>query len=160
MGSTQTYGFTDVGPVFVLASRLVPDLDGGFGRAVLMRARDLAATGTDVTMLTVDPATRAVHDEHRAEFRRRGEILDGMDLRNLFDDAVADPTWLRAAAHDGDAVLVALPALARSHPRAADASSAVDEARELSTHGDAFGAMADPEAGVIGAADCAGGAEA
>lgn len=56
----------------------------------------------------------------------------------------------RAAAHGGDAVLVALPALARSHPAAANAAGAIDEARELSTHGDQFSPMADPESGDVG----------
>jgi uncharacterized protein (TIGR03089 family) len=52
-----------------------------------------------------------------------------------------------AAGHGGDAILVSLPALARSHPEADAAGGAVDEARELSTHGDQFSPMADPEAG-------------
>ncbi len=51
----------------------------------------------------------------------------------------------RAGAHGGDAILVTLAALARTHPRATDAAGAVDEARELSTHGDLFVPMADPE---------------
>lgn len=52
-----------------------------------------------------------------------------------------------AAAHGGDAVLLSLPALARAHPGAADAGGAVDEAKELSTHGDQFSPMSDPESG-------------
>jgi uncharacterized protein (TIGR03089 family) len=55
----------------------------------------------------------------------------------------ADP--VRAAAHGGDAVLVSLPALARSHPEAASAGGAIDEARELATHGDQFSPLGDPE---------------
>ncbi|MGO4600067.1 TIGR03089 family protein [Terrabacter sp. 2RAF25] len=54
-----------------------------------------------------------------------------------------------AAEHGGDTVLVALPALARSHPEAGSAPGAVDEARELSTHGDLFSPMADPEPGDV-----------
>lgn len=50
-----------------------------------------------------------------------------------------------AAAHDGDAVLVTTAALARSHPDAARAPGAVDEARELSTHGDRLVPSVDPE---------------
>ncbi|MCU1536210.1 MAG: hypothetical protein JWP82_561, partial [Humibacillus sp.] len=50
-----------------------------------------------------------------------------------------------AAAHGGDAVLVTLAALARTGPRAAEAPNAVDEARELATHGDRFVPMADAE---------------
>lgn len=52
-----------------------------------------------------------------------------------------------AAAHGGDALLLSLPALARAHPEAADAGGAVDEAKELSTHGDQFSPMSDPESG-------------
>ncbi|EWT00211.1 hypothetical protein N865_17620 [Intrasporangium oryzae NRRL B-24470] len=51
----------------------------------------------------------------------------------------------RAADHGGDAILVSLPALARSHPEAGDSGGAVDEARELSTHGDRFSPMAEAE---------------
>lgn len=57
----------------------------------------------------------------------------------------ADPG--HAAAHPGDVVLVSLPALARSHPDAGLAPGAVDEARDLSTHGDRFSPLADPEPG-------------
>ena len=60
-----------------------------------------------------------------------------------------------AAGHGGDAVLVSLPALARSHPEAAAAPGAVDEARELATHGDVFSPMADPEPGDVALA-CSG----
>ncbi|ADU47794.1 TIGR03089 family protein [Intrasporangium calvum] len=59
--------------------------------------------------------------------------------------ATIDPA--AAAAHGGDAVLVTLPALARSNPDAAAAGGAVDEARELATHGDQFSPMSDPEPG-------------
>ncbi|GAA6527299.1 TIGR03089 family protein [Intrasporangium sp. DVR] len=71
----------------------------------------------------------------------------------VLGEAVADADVLvttdpaAAAAHGGDSVLVSLPALARSHPAAADAGGAVDEAKELSTHGDQFSPMSDPEAG-------------
>lgn len=54
-----------------------------------------------------------------------------------------------AAGHGGDAVLVSLPALSRSHPEAGAASAAVDEARELSTHGDVFSPVSDPEVGDV-----------
>jgi uncharacterized protein (TIGR03089 family) len=59
----------------------------------------------------------------------------------------ADPT--RASAHGGDTVLVALAALARSHPDAANAGGAIDEARELATHGDQFSPLGDPEEGDV-----------
>ena len=88
----------------VIASRLIPDLDGGFTIAVLRRARDLAAAGARVRVLTVDPGTTEDHDAHRAEWRRRGLLPDGVELRNLFDDARTDPAWLRAAALPLDTV--------------------------------------------------------
>ena len=71
-----------------------------------------------------------------------GDAAAGADL--LVTDAPA-----AAAGHGGDAVLVSLPALARSHPEAGAAPGAVDEARELSTHGDHFSPMSDPEAGDV-----------
>ena len=61
-----------------------------------------------------------------------------------------------AAGHGGDSVLVSLPALARSHPEAGAAPGAVDEARELSTHGDLFSPMSDPEAADVALATDAG----
>lgn len=67
-----------------------------------MRARDLVAAGIDVTLLTVDPKPVADHDAHRAEFVRRGEIDRASRIRNLFDDAIHDPSWVRDAAHPGD----------------------------------------------------------
>ncbi|MEP7332330.1 MAG: TIGR03089 family protein, partial [Terracoccus sp.] len=74
-----------------------------------------------------------------------GDALDADVL------VTADPE--RARAHAGDAVLVSLPALARSHPGSADAGGAIDEARELSTHGDQFVALADPEAADLALSD-------
>lgn len=85
----------------VLASRLIPDLDGGFTISVLRRAADMAAAGADVTLLTVDPGATADHDAHRAEWARRGLLAGPEKLRNLFDDARSDPSWLRRAAIPG-----------------------------------------------------------
>lgn len=82
----------------VLASRLIPDLDGGFTIAVLRRARDMAAAGARVRILTVDPGTTEDHNAHRAEWRRRGLLPDGVELRNFFDDVRSDAAWLRAVA--------------------------------------------------------------
>ncbi|GEK86970.1 glycosyltransferase [Microbacterium aerolatum] len=90
------------GEYLVLASRLIPDLDGGFTISVLRRARDMAANGARVRILTVDPGTAEEHDAHRAEWRRRGLLPDDVELRNLFDDARADAAWLRAAARPLD----------------------------------------------------------
>lgn len=64
-------------------------------------------------------------------------------------DVLVTTEAARAAGHGGDAILVTLAALARSHPDAAESGGAVDEARELSTHGDQFSPMADPEPGDV-----------
>lgn len=73
-------------------------------------------------------------------------LTDGVDA-DLRDDAdvvvTCDPAT--AAAAGGDAILVSLPALARSHPEASAAEGAVDEARELSTHGDEFSPFTEPD---------------
>ena len=71
-------------------------------------------------------------------------------------DVLVTDSVERAAAHGGDTVLVTLAALARSNPGAADAPGAVDEARELSTHGDVFSPMADPERADVALATEAG----
>ncbi len=104
----------------VLSSRLVPDLDGGYTIATLARARQMAARGADVQVLTVDPADIAAHAAHRAEFVRRGTLPADVPMRNLFDEASAPgggaAAWLRAAAS------------ARLAPPAGDVA---DEYREL-----------------------------
>jgi len=86
----------------VLSSRLIPDLDGGYTIATAARARQMAARGADVQVLTVDPADAAAHAAHRAEFDRRGMLPASIPLRNLFDEASAPDggaaEWLRAAA--------------------------------------------------------------
>ena len=82
----------------VLASRLIPDRDGGFTISVLRRALDMAEAGVDPLLLTIDPGETADHDADRAEWIRRGLLAHPGRLRNLFDDARADPSWLRAAA--------------------------------------------------------------
>ena len=77
----------------VLSSRLVPGLDGGFTIATMQRARHMAAAGVDggrgPWLMTVDPASHASHDAHRAEFVRLGLLEDPARLRNLFDEAGA-----------------------------------------------------------------------
>jgi uncharacterized protein (TIGR03089 family) len=71
-------------------------------------------------------------------------VVVGTDVADADVLVTTDPE--RAAAHGGDTVLVTLPALAHSHPDSAASGGAVDEARELATHGDQFSPMADPEA--------------
>ncbi len=70
-------------------------------------------------------------------------VVTGPDA--LTADMLVTDSPGHAAAHGGDAVLVSIPALARAHPDAGAAPAAVDEARELSTHGDQFAPLADPE---------------
>lgn len=82
-------GFFPDAAYLVLSSRLVPDLDGGYTIATVARARQMAARGADVQLLTVDPADAAAHDAHREEFARRGMLPAEVPLRNLFDEAVA-----------------------------------------------------------------------
>ncbi|GAB3074248.1 TIGR03089 family protein [Intrasporangium mesophilum] len=81
-------------------------------------------------------------------------VVVGDDSRTA--DVLVTDAPATAAGHGGDAVLVSLPALARSHPEAAEARGAIDEARELATHGDAFSPMADPEPGDVALASEAG----
>ncbi len=94
----------------ILASRLIPDHDGGFTLATLARARQLAAAGVHggagPLLLTVDPGTAADHARHRATFAARDLVVDPRRMRNLFDEAV-DPEggaarWLLDAARPGE----------------------------------------------------------
>jgi glycosyltransferase involved in cell wall biosynthesis len=87
----------------VLSSRLIPGLDGGYTVATLAHARLLEAAGApSPLLLTVDPGTPGDHAAHRETFVARGDATGVDQFRNLFDDAVADPAWLRAAALAGE----------------------------------------------------------
>ncbi len=70
-------------------------------------------------------------------------VVTGPDATGADVLVTSDPD--AAAEHGGDAVLVNLAALARNHPRAAEAPRAVDEARELATHGDQFTPLLDAD---------------
>ncbi|QAY58994.1 glycosyltransferase [Microbacterium protaetiae] len=84
----------------VLASRLAPALDGGFAVAVPWRVRQLADAGArHPLLLTLDAADSATHARWRDELAVHG--LDAAAWRNLFDDALADPSWLFAAGRAG-----------------------------------------------------------
>lgn len=93
----------------VLSSRLIPDHDGGYGLAVLARARQMAAAGVEggrgPLLLTFDPGTPHDHARHRAAFAARELVVDPARMRNLFDEAADErggaAGWLRDAAHPG-----------------------------------------------------------
>lgn len=89
----------------LLASRLVPRVDGGFTIAVLARARHMAAAGVEggrgPLLLTVDPGSVIDHAAHREAFVAGGLAASADVFRNLFDDAAADPAWLIDAAGPG-----------------------------------------------------------
>lgn len=89
----------------LLASRLVPRVDGGFTIAVLARARHMAAAGVEAgrgpLLLTVDPGSAADHAAHREAFVAGGLAASADVFRNLFDDVAADPAWLADAARPG-----------------------------------------------------------
>ena len=94
----------------ILSSRLIPDHDGGYGLAVLARARQMAEAGVHdgrgPLLLTFDPGSPEDHARHRAAFVGRDLVVDAERMRNLFDEA-ADPhgaaaQWLRDAANPGD----------------------------------------------------------
>ncbi|WP_214468458.1 glycosyltransferase [Microbacterium flavescens] len=89
----------------LLGSRVALGLDGGFAVAVPRRLRLLASAGArDPLQLSVDGAPPEVHAAQRQDFVDAG-LLDSVgSARNLFDDLVADPSWLwpYAAAADGE----------------------------------------------------------
>ena len=89
----------------LVGSRVALGLDGGFAVAVPTRRRLLASAGaTDPLQLSVDGASPEVHAAQRQAFVDAGLLDDTASARNLFDDIVADPSWLFAAGEPaGDA---------------------------------------------------------
>lgn len=82
---------------YIAASRLRPRLDGGYTVAALRRALDFERFGgVAPTLLTVDFG--APYAEALAEFGALGLAHAGSRIRNLWDDAQADRSWLLAAA--------------------------------------------------------------
>ncbi|MFB8145744.1 glycosyltransferase [Microbacterium sp. NPDC056003] len=79
----------------LLGSRIALGLDGGFAVAVPRRLRLLASAGAhDPLMLSVDAASPDVHAAQRQTFVDAGLLETAASARNLFDDLVADPSWL------------------------------------------------------------------
>ncbi len=86
---------------FIAASRLRPGLDGGYTVATMRRALDFETYGgVRPTLLTFDfwPEYSAILDE----FRALGLANEGTILRNLYEDARHDPSFLRRAARPAD----------------------------------------------------------
>ena len=83
---------------FLVGSRVALGLDGGFAVAVPSRLRLLASAGApDPLLLSVDGGTPDDHAAQRQAFVDAGLLDSTASARNLFDDIVADPSWLFAA---------------------------------------------------------------
>src|SRR6478752_4065549 len=79
----------------LLGSRIALGLDGGFAVAVPARLRLLEAAGArEPLMLSVDGQSPEAHAAQRQAFVDGGHVSDAARVRNLFDELVADPSWL------------------------------------------------------------------
>lgn len=82
----------------LLGSRVALGLDGGFAVAVPTRLRLLASAGAvDPLQLSVDGGSLQDHAAQRQAFVDAGLLDSTASARNLFDDIVADPSWLFSA---------------------------------------------------------------
>ena len=89
--------------VVVLTSRFAPDRDGGYAVAGMSRLVTLQQAGVHhPLLLTLDVSS--AHDIERARARADayGVPSTSFTMRNLFDEAVRDPQWLRASAAPGE----------------------------------------------------------
>ena len=92
----------------LLGSRVALGLDGGFAVAVPRRLRLLASAGARAPLqLSVDGAPPEVHAAQRQAFVDAGLLDAATSARNLFDDVVADPSWLWRYAEPADGTLPA-----------------------------------------------------
>ncbi|MFF2487643.1 glycosyltransferase [Microbacterium sp. NPDC058062] len=113
---------------FLVGSRVALGLDGGFAVAVPSRLRLLASAGApDPLLLSVDGGTPDDHAAQRQAFVDAGLLDSTASARNLFDDIVADPSWLFAAGEpctagsfEGEQRVIMVPT---APPLAAGASS-------------------------------------
>lgn len=97
----------------LVGSRVALGLDGGFAVAVPTRLRLLASAGAvDPLQLSVDGGSPEVHAAQRQAFVDAGLLESTASARNLFDDIVADPSWLFAT---GDPSPSSSPAAAAEH---------------------------------------------
>ncbi|WP_308797403.1 glycosyltransferase family 4 protein [Agromyces silvae] len=84
-GSRPPAGVPPLGPRRLAITWSIPDGFGGMTSAMLHRSRALvAATGGTVDLLTFDP--RSGYDEIRQRLTDRGELTDGVRLRNLYEE--------------------------------------------------------------------------
>lgn len=110
----------------------IPDDYGGMTSAMLHRSRALArATGSTIDVLTFEP--RGGFDEVRARLTARGELTDGVRLRNLYEE-------LAVRAGGGTVAEVrrisdGTDALSRIEHRRSDGSLAVLDERSTSNGG-------------------------
>ena len=82
----------------LLGSRIALGLDGGFAVAVPARLRLLETAGArQPLMLSIDGQSVEAHAAQRQAFVDGGHLGDASRIRNLFDEIVADPSWLFAA---------------------------------------------------------------
>ncbi|KTS03656.1 glycosyltransferase [Microbacterium testaceum] len=87
----------------VLTSRLAPRLDGGYAVAVASRLRLLRSIGvTRPLLLTFDVGDA---DERAREIRHalREDPEGDIEMRNLYEEVVRDPSWLYEQAQEGGA---------------------------------------------------------
>ncbi len=87
----------------LVGSRIALGLDGGYAVAVPARLRLLEAAGArEPLMLSVDGQSPEAHAAQRRAFVDGGHVPDASRVRNLFDEIVADPSWLFAAGEPAD----------------------------------------------------------
>ena len=88
--------------VVVLTSRFAPERDGGYAAAVMSRVITLRSAGArHPLLLTLDVGSSRDRERAVAYARGHGVPVESFTVRNLFDEAVRDPRWLRARARPG-----------------------------------------------------------
>lgn len=86
----------------VLTSRFAPERDGGYAVAVLSRLLILRSAGArHPLLLTLDVGSSGDRERAVAYAHAHGVPAGSFTMRNLFDEAVRDPSWLRARALPG-----------------------------------------------------------
>jgi len=85
----------------VLTSRLAPHRDGGYAVAVASRLRLLHSIGVERPLLLTFDVDGA--DERETALRRAflGGLQADIEIRNLFEEILRDPSWLYEQAREG-----------------------------------------------------------